>query len=221
MHLSKMELFALIIAVFVGLHFYNKHKLENENIDEGGYDAPMYLSSDKPPVIVAFGDSLTAGSGASKDESYPAHLSRMLGIEVINAGVSNERTTDAVRRISSILQRYKPDIVIVEEGMNDVLTGRKRAKIKENLKKIVETVKKHGAKPIVIGIPDMDLIDLMIASDIGLYEEVATETGALYIPNVVGPVLRDESLKSSETYPNAEGYKEMAKKIYEYLGGSF
>ncbi|WP_456453350.1 GDSL-type esterase/lipase family protein [Hydrogenimonas sp.] len=220
MHLSKMELFALIVALFVGLHFYNQHKLESENFEEGTVDAPMYLSGDNPPVIVAFGDGITAGSGAPKEESYPAQLSRMLGIEVINAGSPRETSTEALRRLPQVLNRYKPNIVIIEVGMADVLTGRKRAKIKENLEKMVELVKQRGAKPVIIGVPDMDLIDLMISSDIGLYEEVAQDSHAIYIPNVIGPVLKDESLKSSESYPNAEGYKQIARKIYDYLGGT-
>ncbi len=213
MRLSKMEFIALIVALFVGLHFYNQYKLEKEGFDDTS-TTPLYIPGDKPPVIVAFGDSLTAGSGVPKDLSYPSQLSEMLGFEVINTGVANERTSDAVRRFPSVLNRYKPDIIIIAEGYDDLLTGRKRSKIRENLKKMVETAKKGGAKVIVIGMPDIDLIDLMITSDIGLYEEVAQEEGVEYIPNVFGPVLKNKNMVH---YPDAAGYKKVAEKIYHYL----
>ena len=215
MNLSKMEIIALVIVIFVGLHFYNQHKMEEEMFDDTTPSATYY--GDKPPVIVAFGDSLTAGTGASKEFSYPSQLSQMLGIPVINAGVPGETASDALRRLPSVLNRYKPDIVILAEGMNDILRGRKREKIKENLAKMSELVKKHGAKAVIVGVPDMDLIELMISSDIGLYEDVARQTGAVYIPNVLGPVLKNEELKSDHVHPNDKGYKMIAQKIYSYL----
>jgi len=219
MNLSKMEIIALVIAIFVGLHFYNSYKMEEEIYDETATETTYH--GDKPPVIVAFGDSLTAGTGAPKAFSYPAQLSQMLGIPVINAGVPGETTSNALGRLPSILDRYHPDIVIVAEGMNDVLTGRKRDTIEENLVKMVNLIKKHGAKAVIVGVPDMDLIELMISSDIGLYEEVAQKTGALYIPNVFGPVLKDEELKSDHVHPNDKGYRKIAQKIYSYLREMF
>ena len=219
MNLSKMEIIALVIAIFVGLHFYNSYKMEEEIYDETATETTYH--GDKPPVIVAFGDSLTAGTGAPKAFSYPAQLSQMLGIPVINAGVPGETTSNALGRLPSILDHYHPDIVIVAEGMNDVLTGRKRDTIEENLVKMVNLIKKHGAKAVIVGVPDMELIELMISSDIGLYEEVAQKTGALYIPNVFGPVLKDEELKSDHVHPNDKGYRKIAQKIYSYLREMF
>ena len=216
MRLSKMEWIALIIVFFVGLHFFNKYKMENEPI-ESSFGTTHYDLEEKAPVIVAFGDSLTLGTGVKESESYPAQLSKMLGVPVINAGAYGETTSQALTRLPHVLHRYKPDIVILEGGMNDILHKRERSVIKENLKKMVETIQKSGAKVVVLGIPDMDLIELMIASDINLYEEVARETGALYIPDVFGRVLKDEALKKDYALPNAEGYRIVAKKIYEEL----
>ncbi len=219
MRLSKIELIALIIALFVGLHFYNKHKFESE-IEYGSEIAPVIVTKEgETPVIVAFGDSLTAGVGVPKDQNYPAQLSTMLGIDVINAGVSGERSPDAARRIGSVLSRYKPDIVLIEIGFDDLRTGRKRTMIADNLAKIVDRVKKAGATPVVIGVPDLDLVELMISSDIDLYEKVARAHGARYISDVFGPVLRDEDLKSDFSRPNAKGYRKAAQTIYHSLQG--
>ncbi len=216
MHISKSEFIAFIVLLFVGFYFYNQHQLASDDGLESG-DAPMLMHGDRTPVIVAFGDSLTAGSGAPADKSYPAQLSDMLGIDVINEGRSNEPSREAARRIGQVLSRHHPDIVLIETGFDDMLTGRKRSKIRENLTKIVESVKRSGAAPIVIGVPDLDLVGLMISSDVGLYEEVAQKTGARYIPDVFGPVLRNESLKSDENHPNAEGYRKAAQTVREFL----
>jgi len=217
MHLSKMEFIALVIAIVLGLHFYNQHKMENELYDDSDFETPLYLKEDRPPVIVAFGDSLTAGVGVAKEFSYPAQLSDLLGIDVINAGKPGETTSKAVVRMRIVLNRYKPDIVILAEGANDLLHGRKRAVIKKNLKTMVEMIKKSGAKAVILGMPDMDLIELMISSDIDLYEEVANETGAYYIPEIFGKVLKNGELKSDNVHPNVKGYRIIAENIYEGL----
>ncbi|WP_353662467.1 GDSL-type esterase/lipase family protein [Hydrogenimonas sp. SS33] len=216
MHLSKTEFIALIVALFVGLHFYNKYQMDNSS-DIPESDQPVYIHDGKTPVIVAFGDSLTAGTGAGQNTGYPAQLSQMLGIDVINAGVSQERSSDAARRIGSVLNRYHPDIVLIEIGFDDITSGRKRSTIADNLLKIIKAVKKSGATPIVIGIPDPDLIEMMIATDLGFYEEAARKTGALYIPDVFGSVLKNEELKSGFTYPNAKGYRKAAETVYHFL----
>ena len=209
-----MELIALVVAIFIGLHFYNQNKLENETFYDTESEAPLYIKEDRQPVIVAFGDSLTSGAGVSKNLSYPAQLSDMLGFEVINAGKSGENTSMAVKRLPSVLNRYKPDIVIIAEGSNDLLHGKKRAVIKKNLLKMVKMINNSGAKAIILGMPDYDLIELMISSDIDLYEQVAEETKSYYIGGVFGPVLKDEELKSDHVHPNAKGYHAVAKKIY-------
>ena len=218
MHLSKTEFFALFVLMITGFYFYTQHQLASDDEIESS-QAPMLLHPGRTPVIVAFGDSLTAGSGVPADESYPSQLSNMLGIDVINAGRPLELSRDAAKRIAGVMKRYHPDIVLVETGLNDLLTGRKRSQLRENLTKIVETVKKGGATPVIIGIPDMDLIGLMISSDIGLYDEVAEKTGAGYIPDVFGPVLKDESLMSDDVHPNARGYKKAAQTVNEFLRG--
>ena len=219
MSLSKIELIALIVALFVGLHFYNKYKLENE-IDYSDMEAPAFVTKDgRTPVIVAFGDSLTAGTGTSKDLSYPAQLSTMLGVEVINAGVAGERSVAAVGRIDSILKKYKPDLVLIEIGFDDQRAGRKHKTTANNLLKIVRKVKKANATPIVLGLPDLDLTDLNIAPDLEFYEKVAQKTGARYISGAFSDALTDEELMSDFTYPNAKGYRKAAETIFQSLQG--
>jgi acyl-CoA thioesterase-1 len=113
-------------------------------------------AKDGRPVIVAFGDSLTAGYGADPGESYPDYLEKDLNAEgyryqVINQGVSGNTTKDGVDRLQDALG-LKPAVVIVAFGGNDGLRGLPIASTRENLDQIVATLLHSGAKVVLGGI---------------------------------------------------------------------
>jgi acyl-CoA thioesterase I len=111
---------------------------------------------DGRPVIVAFGDSLTAGFGADTGDSYPDYLEKDLNAmgyryQVINQGISGNTTKDGVDRLQDAL-RLKPVMVIVAFGGNDGLRGLPIASTRENLDRIVSTLLDSGAKVVLGGI---------------------------------------------------------------------
>jgi acyl-CoA thioesterase-1 len=111
---------------------------------------------DGRPVIVAFGDSLTAGYGADPGDSYPDYLEKDLNAkgyryQVINQGISGNTTKDGVDRLEDAL-RLKPVLVIVAFGGNDGLRGLPIASTRENLDQIVSTLLHSGAKVVLGGI---------------------------------------------------------------------
>jgi acyl-CoA thioesterase I len=111
---------------------------------------------DGRPVVVAFGDSLTAGFGADPGNSYPDFLEKDLNqsgyrYQVINQGVSGNTTKDGVDRVQDVLQ-LKPALVIVAFGGNDGLRGLPIANTRENLDSIVATLVKSGTKVVLGGI---------------------------------------------------------------------
>jgi acyl-CoA thioesterase-1 len=111
---------------------------------------------DGRPVIVAFGDSLTAGFGADTGDSYPDYLEKDLNTmgyhyQVINQGISGNTTKDGVDRLQDAL-RLKPAVVIVAFGGNDGLRGLPIASTRQNLDRIVSTVLDSGAKVVLGGI---------------------------------------------------------------------
>jgi acyl-CoA thioesterase I len=112
--------------------------------------------TDGRPVIVAFGDSLTAGFGADVGESYPDYLEKDLNAQgyryqVINQGVSGNTTKDGVDRLEDALQ-VKPVVVIVAFGGNDGLRGLPITSTRENLDQIVSTIQQAGVKVVLGGI---------------------------------------------------------------------
>jgi acyl-CoA thioesterase-1 len=111
---------------------------------------------DGRPVIVAFGDSLTAGYGADPGDSYPDYLEKDLNAggyhyQVINQGISGNTTKDGVDRLPDALS-LKPVLVIVAFGGNDGLRGLPIANTRQNLDRIVSTLQQSGVKVVLGGI---------------------------------------------------------------------
>ncbi|HUZ94741.1 MAG TPA: arylesterase [Edaphobacter sp.] len=117
---------------------------------------PAATAPDHRPLVVCFGDSLTAGYGADPGDSYPDYLqadldARGYHYRVVNEGISGNTTKDAVARLDHILA-LKPAVVVVELGGNDGLRGLPIADSRANLDKIVATIKASGAKVALAGI---------------------------------------------------------------------
>ena len=116
-------------------------------------DTPV---SDSRPVIMCFGDSLTAGYGAEPGESYPDDLQKLLDAQgyhyrVANAGVSGETTKDGVERVDHVAAKH-PKIVVLEFGGNDGLRGLPLEQTQSNLATMIETLQKSGAQVVLAGI---------------------------------------------------------------------
>ena len=116
---------------------------------------PANLVGGSFPVILAFGDSLTAGFGVPDAESYPARLQNILikngyKYKVVNAGVSGDTTAGGVRRIKWLMKN-NPEIVILELGANDGLRGLSLQEMESNLEKIIFVCKENGAKVLITG----------------------------------------------------------------------
>jgi acyl-CoA thioesterase I len=107
------------------------------------------------PVILDFGDSLTAGLGLPAEQAFPARLEDWLhqrGIEarVINAGVSGDTTAGGLARLDWALAD-KPELVIVALGANDALRGIEPSTVRDNLDKMIEKIETSGAKVLLLG----------------------------------------------------------------------
>jgi acyl-CoA thioesterase-1 len=112
--------------------------------------------ADARPLIVCFGDSLTAGYGADEGESYPDFLQKDLDAEgyhyrVVNEGISGNTTKDGLDRLAGVVA-MKPAVVVLEFGGNDGLRGFKTQITKNNLGTMIAALKKGGAKVVLAGI---------------------------------------------------------------------
>jgi len=164
-------------------------------------------------VIVAFGDSLTYGTGATDEESYPAVLAQLIGRTVVRAGVPGEVTAQGLARLPAVIDEHNPRLAIVCLGGNDMLRKVPDAEIGRNLRAIVKTLKERGIAVVLVGVPRPSLI----TSAPEFYAQIAREFGIPYEGKVVTSVLYSPELKSDPIHPNANGYRRIAEAIAELL----
>ena len=170
------------------------------------------LSADA--VILAFGDSLTFGTGANSEQSYPAELARLTGLTVINAGIPGEVTAQGVRRLPALLDRYKPQLLLLCHGGNDLLRKIGTAMTRDNIEKMITEADQRNIPTLLIGVPQPALMFLEAAP---IYNEIAEQHGLVYEGEILPEVEADNKLKSDRIHPNAAGYRRMADAISQLL----
>ena len=163
-------------------------------------------------TIVCFGDSLTAGIGGGKGMDYPAQLSRLIGMEIINAGVPGDTTARALDRVTDVLE-LQPRIVMITLGGNDLKNGVGREIAFANLAEIVRRFQDNGAL-VVIGGLDLPFWGRGFGD---AYEELAEKTGSVLVANIYQDILGKPNLMSDRIHPNSEGYAVMAQYFYGAL----
>jgi acyl-CoA thioesterase-1 len=163
--------------------------------------------------ILAFGDSLTLGVGASKMNSYPAALAELSGLEVINSGISGETTAGGLSRLEQELEQFEPDLLILIEGGNDILQNKRLAAAKSNLAAMIALARDQGIPVVLVGIPEKKLF----SNAAPLYEELAIENDLVFDGTLVANLLRNPQYKSDQIHLNEQGYRKMAGGIYELL----
>jgi acyl-CoA thioesterase-1 len=174
-------------------------------------------------VIVAFGDSLTAGLGVTPEDSYPARLQARLRSEgyayrVVNAGASGDTTAGGLRRVDWALKN-RPEIVIVALGANDALRGQDLASVRANLDAIVARFQKTGVRVLVAGMEVPPNYGARYAADFRrLFREVALKRGAAFMPFLLDGVAGNPRLNQPDgIHPTAEGYRVVVDHLWPHV----
>lgn len=178
-----------------------------------GGGTPKVAKLAQNDVVLAFGDSLTYGTGAKPEESYPAVLAQLTGRNVVRAGVPGEQTAGGLQRLPGVLDEHRPRLVIVCLGGNDMLRKGAPQNIENNLREMLRAIKSRGMDAMLVGVPAPGLI----TSAPEFYEKLAREFGIPYEGKIVTSVLYRPELKSDPIHPNADGYRKMAVAIAELL----
>jgi len=175
------------------------------------------------PVIVAFGDSLTAGYGLEPEEAYPAVLQRELqkrGLEfqVVNEGVSGDTTSTALARVDLAVAR-KPEWVLLALGANDGLRGLDLDAMKQNLRAIAQAFLDGGAQVALLGMklppnfgPDY------VGQFEAIYPEIANELDLPLLPFLLEGVAAEEDLNQPDgIHPTSEGARIVGATVADFL----
>jgi len=184
-----------------------------------GCGDPGLQALNEGDVIVAFGDSLTAGKGVSPDQAYPAVLTELTGFEVINAGISGETTHEGLLRLESVLDEHIPALLILFEGGNDILQNKDLSQTKANLDDMILMAKEKHIQVAMVGVPKKQLF----SNTAEFYNELADTHDLPIESKIVASLLRKPAMKSDSVHFNAKGYRALAQAIATMLdeGGAF
>jgi len=164
-------------------------------------------------VVLAFGDSLTYGTGAGESESYPAQLEKLIGRRVVRAGVPGEVTAQALERLPAALDEHAPRLLLLCIGGNDFLRRLGNSQAEANVRAMVQLARSRGVEVLLIGTPEPGIT----VTPPAFYAGIAKQFAVPYEDAVVGEVLRDSGLKSDPIHPNARGYGVIAARVAERL----
>jgi acyl-CoA thioesterase-1 len=176
-------------------------------------DAPKLAPLAPDAVVLAFGDSLTYGTGASAAESYPAQLQRLIGRQVVRAGVPGEVSAQALARLPGALDQYQPQLLVLCIGGNDFLRNLGMAQAAANVQTMVAIARQRGVDVLLIGTPEKGLT----VTPPAFYADIAEQLRVPYEGAVIGEILRNSELKSDTIHPNARGYRLIAERVAALL----
>lgn len=186
----------------------------------GGLLAACSSGAKLPPlagdaVVLAFGDSLTYGTGAEPTESYcyPAVLEKLIGRKVINAGIPGEVTSQGLSRLPEVLQKEKPALMLLCHGGNDLLRRLDQRQAANNIRAMIQLAKARGVSVVLIAVPSPG----MSVSPPSIYREIAQEFAIPCEEKIMAAVLAEGSLKSDYIHPNAAGYRRIAEALAALL----
>lgn len=184
----------------------------------------LLLAGCEPPVptlphlpadakVLAFGDSLTFGTGVLPEQSYPVVLQHLIGREVVNGGVPGEISAEGLRRLPIWLDETEPGLLVLCHGANDLLRSFSEEKTAENLRAMVRMARERGIDVVLIAVPKFGLM----RSPPKFYEEIAAEFDIPIEQHILDEIVRNRALKTDSVHPNAEGYRLIAESVFSLL----
>lgn len=194
------NIISLFIILFLSFNIYgcsNEKEIDNTY---GRYDT----------TILAFGDSLTYGYNLDEKLSYPARFQEISRYQTINAGLNGDMAKRALKRMDFEINRYKPNIVFLSIGGNDMLRN-KDENLEKDLVEIIEFIKSKDILPILISQPKPSFFKL---KDAEVYKSVANTTGVILIEGLWSDLLNRDEYKLDKIHLNAQGYKIFSERLY-------
>lgn len=175
-------------------------------------------------TVLAFGDSITAGYGLSRQEALPVKLQEKLHaaglpVTVINAGVSGDTTAGGVTRLEWTLKRTNPDYVIVALGGNDLLRGVDPSVTAQNLRRMLETLKTYKKPVLLAGMRAPSSMGVAYAAGYdAMYAGLAKEYGAVFYPFLLAGVATDPAMNQRDgVHPNTAGVAVIVEGLAPYV----
>lgn len=175
--------------------------------------SPQLAKLPADAVILAFGDSITFGTGVAPEDSYPGVLERQTGRRVVSAGVPGEMTVAGRARLASVLDEHKPALMILCLGGNDFLQRQDEARTTENLRAMLSLARDRGVAVLLVAVPRLGM-GLEVPK---FYGELARDFNLPLEEKILKQILSTNSLKSDPIHPNKAGYAMLADAVASML----
>ena len=164
-------------------------------------------------TIIAFGDSLTSGSGASKGQDYPNILAQLTGHKVVNAGIPGEISSEGLKRLPRVLDEYAPELMVLVHGGNDFLRKLDLQRTKRHLNEMIRLARTRKISVVMLAVPQPGLFP----RSPDLYAELAAKWKLPLDDDVLPDILSDNRMKSDLIHPNDKGYDRIAESVYQLI----
>ena len=185
------------------------------------------ISNSNDSNILIIGDSLSAGLGVTYNQAWPFLLQvRLIKegylIQLLNAGISGDTTSGGVQRLPKLLDKYTPEIVVIELGGNDGLRGTSINSIESNLRLMIELALNYDAKILLIGMQlPPNYGNAYTTSFQNLFPELASEYGISLVERLIQRMMNEtwqqNLIQADGIHPTAEGYIQIEKIIWDSL----
>jgi acyl-CoA thioesterase I len=164
------------------------------------------------PTVVFLGDSITSGHLLPKEQAFPHRVGAALGVRIVNAGISGDTTGNGLGRLERDVLAERPDLVVVELGVNDALGQLPADRTIANLRAITRRIREHGAGVVLLHIR---LPQLGVGGHPGALLEIARTEGATLVENFLDGVVPE--LSYDGLHPDAAGQAALADRLLPVL----
>lgn len=184
-----------------------------------GGEAPRLPAIPPGASVLAIGDSVTFGTGATTGQDYPTQLSAITGWAIHNHGIPGDTAAGVSERIAAALAATGPALVLLEIGGNDFLRRKPEAEVKEQIRASLKQIRSKDIPVVLVAVPQASPLGALLGRlpDAPLYAELGHEENVAVVRDVLADVLSEEALRADAIHPNGAGYRRMAEGIAEAL----
>lgn len=187
-----------------------------------GKKVPKAAAIPAGATVLALGDSLTQGVGASADAAYPSMLAERTGWKVVNAGVSGETSCQIAERLSGLLDEHQPSLVILCAGGNDWLQRKSAQGVQSDINRMLQLCKSKAIPVLLVAVPELSLSAALTGrmKDHAIYQTLSKDNKVALLAEAWSEVLSNSALRADQVHANAAGYARFTELLGAQLKAS-
>ena len=160
--------------------------------------------------VLALGDSLTYGTGATLETSYPEALAAMTQWTMVNAGVPGDLAQQGCSRLAPLLEEHRPQLVLVFLGGNDILRRGSTDALTEGLVQCANAAREAKVPMVLFAVPRFELTGF---TDSPIFASIATSSKVAFLTPQLGKLLGNDKLRADTVHLNGDGYRALAGNV--------